>query len=108
VIRINDRQDPQQGSVAVSGAQLVDTTDPTKRAFTVPHKGEFAARLTSTVATDRFLVAIGDPDAEEGVEPDVWYGVVETHQPQGSKVLVTARAARSVEEAIHPGYPHAH
>ncbi|MEU2106478.1 hypothetical protein [Nocardia sp. NPDC019255] len=101
MIRINDRQDPQQGSQELSGAQLVDSTDPTKRSFTAPQKAEFTARLMSTVATDRFLVAIGDPEAPEGEAPDVWYGVVETWQPQGSQVLVTARAARSVEEAVH-------
>jgi hypothetical protein len=102
VIRINDRQDPQQGSQVLTGAQLVDTSDPRSRVFSV-EQGEFAARLQGTVAGDRFLVAIGDPDeAEEGTAPDVWYGVVERWQPAGSKVLVTARAARSVEEMVHP------
>ncbi len=101
VIRINDRQDPQQGSQVLTGAQLVDTSDARSRVFSV-EQGEFAARLQGTVAGDRFLVAIGDPDVEEGVEPDVWYGVVERWQPAGSKVLVTARTARSVEEMVHP------
>lgn len=99
MIRINDRQDPQQGSQILSGAELVDTSDPRSRVFSV-QQGEFAARLQGTVA-DRFLVAIGDPDVEEGVAPDVWYGVVERWQPAGSKVLVTARAARAVEEMVH-------
>lgn len=100
MIRINDRQDPQQGSVVLSDAELVDTSDPRSRVFSV-QQGEFAARLQGTVAGDRFLVAIGDPETEEGIAPDVWYGVVERWQPAGSRVLVTARAARSVEEMVH-------
>lgn len=101
MIRINDRADAQQGSQVLSDAQLVDTNDPKSRVFSVG-QGEFLSRLTGTVAGDRFLVAIGDPDeAEEGTAPDVWYGVVERWQPAGSKVLVTARAARSVEEMVH-------
>jgi hypothetical protein len=101
VIRVNDRQDPQQGSVTIPGAQLVDTSAPGSRVFTVPAKGEFTARLMSTASRERFLVAIGDPVGEEGVAPDVWYGVVESWQPAGSSVRVTARAARSVEESVH-------
>ncbi|MGW4718862.1 hypothetical protein [Nocardia sp. NPDC004260] len=100
MIRINDRHDPQQGSQVLSGAELVDTSDPRSRVFSVG-QSEFMARLNGTVADNRFLVAIGDPETEEGVEPDVWYGVVERWQPAGSKVLVTARAARAVEEMVH-------
>lgn len=101
MIRVNDRQDPQQGSVTIPGAQLADTSNPGSQVFSVP-QGEFTARLTSSVARDRFLVAVGDPVGEEGVAPDVWYGVVESWRQQGSKVLVTARAARSVDESVHP------
>ncbi|WP_043737707.1 hypothetical protein [Nocardia asiatica] len=100
MIRVNDTQDPQQGSQVLSGAQLVDTGGPLQRVFSA-EKGEFISRLTTSPNPQRFLVAIGDPDAEEGIAPDVWYGVVESWRPSGSKVLVTARAARSVEESVH-------
>lgn len=101
MIRINDRQDPQQGSQVLSDAQLVDISDPKVRVFSVG-QGEFTSRLTGTVAGDRFLVAVGDPaETEEGTAPDIWYGVVERWQPSGSRVLVTARAARTVEESVH-------
>ncbi|WP_454199568.1 hypothetical protein [Nocardia sp. Marseille-Q1738] len=102
MIRVNDRQDPQQGSQSVPGAELVDDSSPYQRVFTVP-QGEFVARLAAAGAVqDRFLVAIGNPDAPEGEAPDVWFGVVASWQPQGSKVRVTARAARTAEEAVHP------
>jgi len=102
MIRINDLQDPHQASTPLAGAELVDDTGD-KRSFLTP-QNEFTARLmqAGASASRRFNVAVGDPDAApEGTAPDVWYGVVEHWQPTGSKLLVTCRQARSVEEGIH-------
>lgn len=103
VIRINDRQDPTQPSTPLADAETVDSTG-LKRTFLAPGGSEFASRLNQAgaAAPRRFNVAIGDPDeAPEGIAPDVWYGVVESWVPQGSNILVTCRAARTVEEGIH-------
>lgn len=90
------------GSTEIPGAELVDGQHINRRYFTVPH-GEFTARLNIGVGvSNRFNVAIGDPAAAtEGQAPDVWYGVVESWQPSGSKLLIVARAARNVEESVH-------
>lgn len=100
MIRVNDRDDATTGSVPLDGAQVVETS-PLRRSFTVP-AGEFTALLASGARPERFLVAIGDPDVPEGVEPDIWRGVLETWQATDGGVLVTVRAARTVEEVVHP------
>lgn len=98
MIRVNDRMDPMSGLVEVPGAELGDPVG-SNRTFTAP-QGEFTARLaTAGAMADRFAVAIGDPDdVEEGVAPDMWFGVVQSWQPAGSRMRVTARPARNVEE----------
>lgn len=98
MIRVNDRLDPMAGLVAIPGAEPAETLG-SKRAFTVG-PGEFAARLSSAGAhADRFAIAIGDPDdTEEGVAPDMWFGIVEKWQPSGSNVRVLCRPARNIEE----------
>lgn len=100
MIRVNDRMDPMSGLVEIPGAELADTTTPaTKRAILCP-QGEFTARLsTAGAATNRFTVVIGDPDdTEDGVAPDMWFGMLESWAPAGSKILIVCRPARSVEE----------
>jgi hypothetical protein len=99
VIRVNDRQDPQQGSTVLAGAEVV-SSEGMDRVFLTP-SNEFTARLAQSPIGERFLVAIGDPEAPEGEAPDVWYGVATGWQPAGSKVRVTARPARAVEEMVH-------
>lgn len=101
MIRVNDRQDPQYGSEVLEGAEIMDDTGDRRRLL-VP-QGQFTARLGQTPnPSARFNVAIGDPEAPEGEMPDVWYGVVESWQPSGSKILITCRPARTVEESVHP------
>lgn len=100
MIRINDRRDPQQGSTVLHGAEVVDESGD-KRSILVP-QGQFVSRLGQTPdPASRFNIAIGNPEAPEGVEPSVWLGVVESWRPQGSKVLIVCRPARTVEEGIH-------
>lgn len=98
VIRVNDRLDQMAGLVDIPGAEPAETLG-TKRAFTVG-PGEFAARLATAGAhPDRFAIAIGDPDdTEEGVAPDMWFGIVEKWAPAGSRIRVVCRPARNVEE----------
>ncbi|WP_306365458.1 hypothetical protein [Nocardia sp. CC227C] len=102
MIRVNDRQDPQQPSVPVPGAEIIDYAGDTRR-FLVPMDSELAARLNGTPNPEsRFNVALGDPaDAVEGEEPPIWYGVIQAWQPSGSKIMVTCRAARTIEEGVH-------
>lgn len=98
MIRVNDRMDPMKGLVDIPGAEVA-FADGAKHSITVP-QGEFSARLmTAGVTANRFSIVIGDPtDTEEGVAPDMWFGVIESWRPAGSNVLVVARPARNVEE----------
>lgn len=98
MIRVNDRLDPMAGLVEIPGAELGDPVG-NRRTFTAP-QGEFTSRLaTAGVMADRFAIAIGDPDdIEEGVAPDMWFGVVQSWQPVGSNMSVVCRPARNVEE----------
>lgn len=101
VICVNDRDDPMMGSVEIPGAELIESGQGS-RTFTAP-PGEFTARLQAAgVAADRFRIRIGDPaDNIDGVVPDIYYGVVESWQPAGSRILVRVRPARNLEEAVH-------
>lgn len=102
MIRVNDRQDFTQPSTPIPGAEIVDHTGEVRR-FAVPKGGQFVARLNDTPAPEkRFNIAMGDPaDAVEGEEPPIWYGVVQSWQPAGNRIIVTCRAARSIEEGVH-------
>ncbi|WP_029925461.1 hypothetical protein [Nocardia otitidiscaviarum] len=102
MIRVNDRTDFTQPSTPIPGAEIVDHTGDVRR-FTVPNDGEFVARLSAAVSPEkRFNIAIGDPaDAVEGEEPPIWYGVVQSWQPAGNRIMVTCRAARAIEEGVH-------
>lgn len=100
MIRVNDRMDPNQPSLELSGAEVVDDSG-TRRVILV-EPCEFTARLANTPnPAARFNISIGDLDVAEGELPDIWYGVVESWQPQGSKILITCRPARTVEESVH-------
>lgn len=98
MIRVNDRLDPMTGLVEIPGAELGDPAG-SRRVFTVA-PGEFTARLATAGAhADRFAIAIGDPDdIEEGVAPDMWFGIVESWRPAGSNLRVVCRPARNVDE----------
>lgn len=98
MIRVNDRLDPMKGLVEIPGAELSDLVGK-KQIFTVP-QGEFTARLaTAGAVTDRFAIAIGDPDdVEEGTAPNMWFGIVEKWSPAGSNIRVVCRPARNVQE----------
>lgn len=73
------------------------STTETAGLITVPITGELGARLTSG-ALRTYLVAVGDPVAPEGVEPEVWRGVVTSWRPQGELLRIDARAAASIED----------
>lgn len=73
------------------------STTETAAILTVPISGELGARLTSG-ARRTYLIAVGDPDVPEGVEPEVWRGVVTSWRPQGELLRIDARAAASLED----------